>query len=302
MEPAMTPGMLVIALGGNALSPPAGDQSYAAERTAAASAARQLAALSAGGHRLLVVHGNGPQVGRLLGSAADTGNLDIHVAQTQGELGYLLAEALEQMSATPTVALVTRALVDPADPAFSNPTKPVGPLLSARPTNGPALQLPGGWRRTVASPRPQAVVEERAIATLLREQHVIAGGGGGIAIARTTTRTAQGSRPQAGVIDKDWIAARLAIALNAQMLVFATNVAGVEDAHGTAQAKLRPRLNLIEARELLAAGVLGAGSMAPKVESAVDFVVATGRPALILHSDVLAQALAAAPPGTVIVP
>jgi len=294
----MTPGLLVIALGGNALSPPADDQGYATERAAAASAARSLAALGAGDHRLLIVHGNGPQVGRLLGSAADTGNLDIHVAQTQGELGYLLAEALELASATPTVAVVTRALVDPADPAFGAPTKPIGPLLAARPPSGPAVQLPGGWRRTVASPHPQAVVEERAIATLLREQHVIAGGGGGIALART----AQGSQGLAGVIDKDWIAARLAVAFNAQMLVFATNVTGVEDAHGTAQARLRSRLSVAQARELLAAGVLGAGSMAPKVESAVAFVAATGRPALILHTDVLAQALDAAPPGTLIVP
>lgn len=294
----MTPGLLVIALGGNALSPPAGDQGYATERAAAANAARQLAALAAQGSRLLIVHGNGPQVGRLLGSAADTGNLDIHVAQTQGELGYLLAEALEQMSGTPTVALVTRALVDPADPAFGAPTKPVGPLLPTHPASGPAVQLSGGWRRTVASPRPLAVVEERAIGTLLREQHVIAGGGGGIAIART----AKGSQGLAGVIDKDWMAARLAIALDAQTLVFATNVAGVEDGHDTAQAQLRPRLNLREARALLAAGVLGAGSMAPKVESAAAFVAATGRPALILHTDVLAQALDAAPPGTVIAP
>lgn len=298
MQPTMTPGLLVIALGGNALSPPAGDQSYAAERAAVAVAARNLAALAAQGQRLLIVHGNGPQVGRLLGSAADTANLDIHVAQTQGELGYLLAEALEQTSGTPTVALVTRALVDPADPAFNNPTKPIGPLLPTRPQSGPAVQLAGGWRRTVASPHPLAIVEERAIATLLREQHVIAGGGGGIANART----AAGSQGMAGVIDKDWMAARLAIALDAKLLVFATNVAGVEDGHGTAQAQLRQRLTVAEARELLAAGVLGAGSMAPKVESAVDFVAATGRPALILHTDVLAHALDAVPPGTVIVP
>lgn len=292
-----TPGLLVIALGGNALSPPAGDQGYATERAAVAVAARQLAALGADGRRLLIVHGNGPQVGRLLGSTADTGNLDIHVAQTQGELGYLLAEALEQASGRPTVALVTRALVDPADPAFSHPSKPVGPLLPARPS-GAAVQLAGGWRRTVASPHPLAVVEERAISTLLREQHVIAGGGGGIAVART----AQGARPQAGVIDKDWMAARLAVALDAQRLVFATNVAGVEDGHGTPRAQLRPRLTVAQARALLDAGGLGAGSMAPKVESAIDFVAATGRPAWILHTDALAQALAAAPPGTVIVP
>ena len=297
-ELLVTPGLLVIALGGNALSPPAGDQSYATERAAAASAARSLAALCAGGRRLLIVHGNGPQVGRLLGREADTGNRDIHVAQTQGELGYLLAEALELASATPTVALVTRTLVDPADPAFGKPSKPIGPLLPARPPSGPAVQLPGGWRRTVASPHPQAVVEERAIATLLREQHVIAGGGGGIALART----AQGSQGLPGVIDKDWIAARLAIAFDAQLLVFATTVAGVEDSHGSSQARLRPRLSVRQARELLAAGVLGAGSMAPKVESAVDFVAATGRPAMILHTDVLAQALDAAVPGTLIVP
>ncbi len=294
----MTPGLLVIALGGNALSPPAGDQSYATERAAAHTAARQLAALAANGHRLLVVHGNGPQVGRLLGGETDTGNLDIHVAQTQGELGYLLAEALEQASGTPAVALVTRALVDPADPAFNNPTKPIGPLLTTRP-GGAAVQLSGGWRRTVASPHPLAVVEERAIATLLRAQHVIAGGGGGIAISRTDAHTTQGL---AGVIDKDWMAAILAIALDAQRLVFATNVAGVEDAHGTAQARLRPRLSVAEARALLAADGLGAGSMAPKVESALAFVAATGRPALILHSDVLAQALDAAPPGTRVEP
>lgn len=301
MQAPPTPGLLVIALGGNALSPPAGDQGYATERAAATSAARQLAALGTGGHRLLIVHGNGPQVGRLLGNETDTSNLDIHVAQTQGELGYLLAEALEQASGAPTVALVTRALVDPADPAFDHPTKPIGPLLPTRPI-GAAVQWSGGWRRSVASPHPVAVVEERAIATLLREQHVIAGGGGGIALSRPSTGTAQDSRPQAGVIDKDRMAARLAIAFNAQMLVFATNVAGVEDAHATPQAQLRRRLTVAESRALLAAGVLGAGSMAPKVESAVAFVAATGRPAVILHSDVLAQALDAAPPGTQIVP
>lgn len=287
--------LLVVALGGNALNPPAGDQGYAAERAAAARAARSLATLAAQGWRLLVVHGNGPQVGRLLGS--DTAELDIHVAQTQGELGYLLAEALEHAGAGPTVALVTRALVDPADPAFEHPTKPIGSLLAARPSGDPAVQLAHGWRRTVASPRPQAVVEEGAIATLLRAQHVIAGGGGGIAIART----AAGSQGMPGVIDKDWIAARLAIALQAQALVFATNVAGVEDGHGTPQARLLTRLSAAQASALLAQESLGAGSMAPKVESALNYVTATGRPATILHTDELARALAAQVPGTQVV-
>ncbi len=298
MPPPPDPRRVVVALGGNALNPPAADQSYAAERLAAAGAARSLAALAAARQRLLIVHGNGPQVGRLLRDDAGSGDLDIHVAQTQGELGYLLAEALELACGQSTVALVTRALVDPADPAFGAPTKPIGPLLPTRPAQGPSVQLAGGWRRTVASPRPLAVVEEHAIRGLLREQHVIAGGGGGIALARTTA----GSRGLAGVIDKDWMAACLAIALDARALVFATDVAGVEDGHGRPGARLHERLTVAQARALLAAGVLGAGSMAPKVESAVDFVSATGRPARILHCEALAHALDSAAPGTLVVP
>jgi carbamate kinase len=291
-------GLLAIALGGNALSPPTGDQSYAAERASVAAAARGLAALAAGGRRLLVVHGNGPQVGRLLRDDADAGDLDVHVAQTQGELGYLLAEALQRETGAATVAVVTRALVDPADAAFGAPSKPIGPVLRTRPATGTAMPLLGGWRRTVASPRPLSVVEAPAIATLLRAHHVIAGGGGGIALART--RGAACGLP--AVIDKDWIAARLAIALDAHWLVFATNVAGVEDGHGTPHARVRAQLRVADAPALLASGALGAGSMAPKVESAVDFVAATGRRAAILHTDALARALDSPPPGTLVVP
>lgn len=299
MPPPELP-LLVLALGGNALNPPAGDQGYAAERRAAAAAAQHLAAFAQRGYRLLVVHGNGPQVGRLMGAGEEPGNLDIHVAQTQGELGYLLAEALQAASGDATVALVTRALVDPDDPAFAQPTKPIGPLLKARPESGPAVQLAGGWRRTVASPRPQAVVEERAIATLLREHHVIAGGGGGIALARTPVDLHRQPGGLPGVIDKDRVAAHLAIALKAQALLFATDVAGVEDAHGTSQAHLHARLTASQAQDLLSAGVLGAGSMAPKVESALAYARATGRPARILHADALARALDDPAPGTLI--
>lgn len=287
----------VIALGGNALSPPGGAQAYGIERAAAAAAARRLAALAAGGHRLLVVHGNGPQVGRLLRSDADAEDLDLHVAQTQGELGYLLAEALERATGAPCAALVTRVLVDPADPAFATATKPIGPLLPARPPTGSALAMAGGWRRAVASPRPLAVVERAAVATLLQAHHVIAGGGG-IAIARSGPST-QGL---AGVIDKDRVAALLAVALGAQALLFATDVGGVEDEHGSARARLRRRLTVAEAQALLAAGDLGAGSMAPKVESALAFVTATRRPAVILHTDDLDLAFEAPAPGTTVLP
>jgi carbamate kinase len=162
------------------------------------------------------------------------------------------------------------------------------------------VQLAGGWRRTVASPRPQAVVEEHAIATLLREHHVIAGGGGGIALVRMPVDLYRRAGGLPGVIDKDWVAAHLAITLKAQALVFATDVAGVEDGHGTPQAKLLERLTATQAQRMLSAGMLGAGSMAPKVDSALAYARATGRPARILHVDRLAQAMDAAAPGTLI--
>ena len=296
--PFATRPLLAVALGGNALSPPRGRQTYAVERASVAAAARQLAALARAGYRLLVVHGNGPQVGRLLGRSADTRDLDLHVAQTQGELGYLLAEALERETGTPACAIVTRVIVDPADSAFGAPTKPIGPVLARRPAAAPSVRVAGGWRRVVASPRPQAVVEQAAIATLLAGHHVIAGGGGGIPLARTDSS----AMTVAGVIDKDWVAAQLAIALDAQALVFATDVVGVEDGHGTPQARLHALLSLGEARALLATGGLAAGSMAPKLESAVTFVAATGRSARILHTDALDQALDPAAPGTRVEP
>ena len=297
--PPAEPRVLAVALGGNALSPPRGEQSYAVERAAAAAAARSLAALAAGGRQLLVVHGNGPQVGRLLRSDAAGGDLDVLVAQTQGELGYLLAEALEQAGGVPTVAVVTRVIVDPLDPAFGRPTKPIGPALSSRPGDAAAVEVAGGWRRVVASPRPLAVVEQGAVAALLASgHHVVAGGGGGIALARAAGR----SRGLPAVVDKDWVAARLAIAFGAETLVFATDVAGVEEGHGGPGARVCPALSVAAARALLETGVLGAGSMAPKVESAADFVAASGRWACILHTDALARLFETPPPGTRIGP
>jgi carbamate kinase len=274
--------VLAIALGGNALSPPAGDQSYGAERSAVARSSRSLARLAAQGYRLLIVHGNGPQVGRLMREDADTRDLDVHVAQTQGELGYLIAQALETATGAPCAALVTRVVVDPADPAFAAPTKPVGPLLA------------GGGRRLVASPRPVRVLEQDAILALLERHHVVAGGGGGIPVA-----PGNGGIP--GVVDKDWVAAKLALAAHADALLFGTDVAGVFDRHGRPDAAVIATLRAAEARSRLAARAFAAGSMAPKIESAVEFVAATGRRAVVLHADDLARGLDEPPPGTLIV-
>jgi carbamate kinase len=192
------PPLAVVALGGNLLSPPAGDLSVSAERSVVTRAVQEIAQLAAG-HRLLVVHGNGPQVGRLLQAAGDDAALDVVVAQSQGELGYLLCEALDAALAAPaSVAIVTRVLVDPADDA---PRKPIGPVLPQPPAGGPAVRTPDGrgWRRVVGSPRPRAVVELEAIRVALGTHHVVAGGGGGVPLAGG----AGGRIPQAAVVDKD---------------------------------------------------------------------------------------------------
>jgi carbamate kinase len=217
--------LTVIALGGNLISPPAGSLSVGAERAVAARSMGELAPL-AEAHRLLIVHGNGPQVGRLLAAAGEGGALDVAVAQSQGELGYLLCEALDAaLGATASLALVTRVLVDPADPAFATPAKPIGPVRATAPAEGPAARTPDGhgWRRVVASPRPRAVLELDAIRAALTTHHVVAGGGGGVPLAEVA-----GTRvPRAAVVDKDHVAALLATALGAVQFVEGTGRSAV---------------------------------------------------------------------------
>ena len=274
--------LYVVALGGNAICPPRGDLSLATERTLVRDAVGELAVLARRGVRLLIVHGNGPQVGRLLGAPGlgDPESLDVHVAQTQGELGYLLAEALDaRLGGEACAALVTRVLVDEGDPAFTAPTKPVGAALAEPPAGLPAVRMPDGrgWRRVVASPRPVAVVEQAAIATLLRSHHVVAGGGGGVALARAGASR----RPRPAVIDKDWVAGLLAGVLGAERLLFVTDVSHAFDRFGRDDQAEIHAMNAAEARARLAAGIFAPGSMAPKVESAVEFVEASGRAAVI---------------------
>lgn len=281
---------MVVALGGNALSPAkTDDRHYTVERANATRSGRALARLAGRGYRLVVVHGNGPQVGRLMQADQDQqlDNLDIHVAQTQGELGYLLMSAL----AAPAVCLVTRVVVG-AD--AGPPLKPVGPILHVRPGEGTAaVEVDGGWRRLVPSPRPTAVLDLDAIAALLPTHHVIAGGGGGVPL------TDDGS-PVRAVVDKDWVASLLAVALDAEHLIFATDVDGVYEHFGEAGSRRLERLSMARGRRLLQAGVLGAGSMAPKVESALEFVAATGRQAHICSLADIDRVIGAPGIGTVV--
>ncbi len=268
--------LLVLALGGNALSPPAAvEDDYQLEREIVTRTAGTLNELTAQGYRLLIVHGNGPQVGRLLQQDPGHGNLDIHIAQTQGELGYLLADAMDE----PSVCLLTRVTV--ADPG--PPVKPVGPVQAVRPT-GPAARSGAGWRVLVPSPRPVQVEEFSAVAALLNTKHVIAGGGGGI--PRTAAR-----EPVNGVVDKDWIAALLAIRLSAEHLIFATDVAGVYEDPTMIEGKPVEQLTPAQAHRLIASGDASPGSMGPKLESASNFATETGRTAGICALDKIDSAL-----------
>lgn len=286
------PALLVVALGGNAVSPPRGGLSFAVERRLVEQAAAELAELATAGARLLVVHGNGPQVGRLLTaeSAGDPAHLDVLVAQTQGELGYLLAEALDRrLGGNRCAALMTRVVVEHDDPGFAQPVKPVGPVLDHAPPGVPSVRMPDGlgWRRVVASPRPVDVVETEAIRTLLATTHVIAGGGGGVPVLRGQTR---GDR-QPSVVDKDWTAALLAERLRADRLLYVTDVPNACDAFGHEAQQAITAMNVAAARARLAAGVFAPGSMGPKIASAVEFVAASGRPAVITTLGQIAAAL-----------
>lgn len=285
--------LVVIALGGNALSPPTADvgaDEYAPERAIITRTAETLDGLIKAGYRLLIVHGNGPQVGRLLQSDPVRGNLDIHVAQTQGELGYLLTAAL---NGAPVVCVLTRVVVnEPLGP----PVKAVGPVLEHVPAGQSGIRAGAGWRVTVPSPRPDRVQESRAVSELLCSHHVVAGGGGGIPVDEL-------GRPLNCVVDKDWVASLFAVALDAEHLVFATDVDAVYDDFGKTDARSVPSLSVVQARAMIDAGGVAPGSMAPKLGSAADFVAATGRTAHICGLARVDAAMAGSPDaGTVVVP
>jgi carbamate kinase len=268
--------LIVLAIGGHGLSQPS-ETGYRGERERSNQLKQMLRAQAVQGVRLLVVHGNGPQVGRLLQDDHDVADLDIHTAQTQGELGYLISQAMP----TPNVALMTRVIVA-SEPGL--PIKPIGPILPVRPAHKDCVQVADGWRLLVPSPKPHEVIELDAIRALLRSHHVVAGGGGGVPLSVS-------GEPVNAVIDKDWVAAQLAVALQADLLVFATDVDYVYADFGTEQARALSELDSPACKALLASGSLDAGSMGPKIASALEFVEATAKRACICAVEDIVAAL-----------
>ena len=305
---------LVVALGGNAILRRDERGTVDEQRAAIRDACEGLAALAAAGHELVVVHGNGPQVGALLIqnlAARDTippMPLDVLVAGTQGDLGYLIQQELAAAFARnhverPVATLVTQVVVDPEDPAFRRPTKPIGPYLSQadagalRRTGVRVVELPGGaWRRVVASPRPTALVEADALRALLDAGVVpIAAGGGGVPVVPTS----DGYKGVEGVVDKDLAASLVADVAGADALVILTDVERVLLDRGTRSEREAAKLTLEEAQAALDGGQFPSGSMGPKIEAAMA-AVRGGRRAVITSLSRAAKALEGA--GTEIVP
>jgi len=287
----MTAATIVVAFGGNALWP-RGSRGEPAEQLAhARHACAPLVARLREGARVLLVFGNGPQVGaELLRSHAARAEvapapLDVCVAATQGSMGYLLELALRAELARakldlPVTSVSTLVRVDLADPAFAAPDKPVGPFYDADDAarlrdRGWTLtaQPGGGFRRVVPSPRPLELVDAAAIHALLDAGHVVlGGGGGGVPVARTAHGTLVGVE---AVIDKDRTAALLGRMVGARELYDLTAIDYVYRSFGRADAVALPALTAAEARRLAAAGEFPAGSMGPKIDAALDFL-ATG--------------------------
>jgi carbamate kinase len=299
--------LTVIALGGNALLKP-GERGTAAEHRANLAATfAAIAPLLEG--EVVVTHGNGPQVGNellrqeLAAAEAPPLPLWVAVAQTQAEIGTLVVAELLPIAGRPVAVVATHVVVDPEDPAFENPTKPIGPHYSSdraheleRERGWTLREDPGrGWRRVVPSPRPLEVLELEAVRTLLHDgQLAVAVGGGGIPVVR---RDGAFDGIDA-VIDKDHASALLAVGLGASRLVILTQVAGVYRDFGNGDDAGAPLPRLDPKRDAGLLEELPPGSMRPKVEAAFSFVAQTGGEALITSADAVGNGEA----GTRVVP
>ena len=300
----------VVAIGGNSLITDPKRPSVERQFAAARETDHHIGALVADGLDVTVVHGNGPQVGFILlrselaRAQVHEVPLDVCVADTQGAIGYILQQSLaddlrDRGIERSVVSVVTQVEVAPDDPAFAAPTKPIGPFLDApeadrrRREDGweVAEDADRGWRRVVASPRPQRIVELEAIQRLVEGGSVvIACGGGGIPVVRDGAGRLQGV---AAVIDKDHAAALLARQLDAGRLVISTAVERVALEFGTPRERPVDHLTLDDARTLLAEGRhFAPGSMAPKVEAIVDFLEAGGDEAIVTTPQQLEAAVA----------
>ncbi len=280
---------MVIALGGNALQQK-GEASAESQTHIARETAQQLVPLIAEGHQIVIVHGNGPQVGDILlheeafnTEEAPTLPLDSCDAMSQGSIGYWLQQGIgNELRATHSslsvASVVTQVLVDAADPAFQNPSKPIGPFYETEVEARAAAEARHfaikedsgrGWRRVVPSPLPKAIIEKPVITSLINDGFiVIAAGGGGVPVLETE----QGLRGVAAVIDKDMSAAVLADSIEAEVLLILTSVDAAKIRFGTPDEQTLHEVSCEQMRQYCDAGEFASGSMLPKVLASLAYV------------------------------
>jgi carbamate kinase len=300
--------LAVVAFGGNALLRPEDHGTQEEQIARAKQAARWLADIVRHGYKLIVVHGNGPQVGNILVQAEEAStkippqSLDVCVAQTEGSIGFVLQQAirnrLEAIGSGGEVAtILTEVEVDANDPAFKRPTKPIGPFFTRYRAEALERDLGWtmredagrGWRHVVPSPRPLRILNIKTVSRMLDSAAVvIAAGGGGIPVVKGRDGQWRGIE---AVIDKDFASALLAAELNADLFLILTGVAKVALDFGKPTQRSVDRMTIAEAEKHLTDGQFPPGSMGPKIEAAIQFVRATQKQVLITDVEVLREAL-----------
>lgn len=310
---------LVVALGGNAILRRGDDGGIATQYKRADQAMDVIASLVADGDEVVLTHGNGPIVGNIVlrgeAARADVAPMPLYIADadSQGGIGLMLQMSLRNALRRAgvlrdVVSIVTQVVVDAGDPAFAEPSKPIGPFydeqaLAAIRELEPAwefVEVPGcGWRRVVASPAPRRVIEAGTVRRLLEHgEVVIAAGGGGVPVLEAPDSRLTGVD---AVIDKDWASALLAEQIEAYRLVILMESDAVYEGWGSRRQRRIDRLTVTEATDLAASGLLEAGSILPKVCACASFARRTGRKAVICRVEDLCEALAGEA-GTRIVP
>ena len=298
---------VVVALGGNALLRRGADDTYEEMYRAACAAAEHVADIAADGWEVVITHGNGPQVGRILiqqeaaAKQVQPMPLDVCGAESQGQIGYMLQVTIgdvffERNMEKPVVTLLTLTRVRANDPAFGKPTKFVGPFFTEaqaqklKEQRGWSMKADphGGWRRVVPSPKPYSIVETPAIKQLVAGGTiVIAGGGGGVPVIEKGPRLIG----KEGVVDKDLAAAILAREVEAPVLLMLTDVPKIQRGFGSLMPEDIDGMPVEEARALLKKGEFGAGSMGPKVEAAIKFLEQGGERAVVAELGAAREAL-----------
>jgi carbamate kinase len=307
---------ILVALGGNAISAQKSEGTAEEQLENIRKACTHLVGIMQKGHRIIITHGNGPQVGDILlkddlaKDVLPNMPLDVCVAESQGMIGYMIQQSLRnelrKVGLDLQVATVlTETVVDVNDPAFKNPTKPIGPFCTAR--EAAQLRKERGWhlvndsgrgfRRTVPSPLPLAIVQGQMIRKLMDQGViVVAAGGGGIPVTSGPT-----SRGVEAVVDKDLSAAILAKVVKAEVLLILTDVEKVFINYEKPNQRPLTRITAKRARKLLDEGQFPAGSMGPKIESAIRFLESGGKRVIISSLELAEKALAGRA-GTTIVP